>query len=289
MSSAIVTKPQNKHEEIELVMKRAAPNLAQLMPPRVKLDPSRLVRCIISSIARTPALLECTTASIVIAAAQACAVGLEPGTALGHSYLVPYGNICTFIPGYRGLILLASKSGAITNADADLICEKDQWREVRGMGRRIEHEPFRNKTAAAFTEKDGEENGGRGPVIAAYVVFTLPNGKETYELMDLSDLEKIRNRSKAKDNGPWKTDTGEMYRKTVTKRGLKYRPIDTITQAAEQLSDAISASDRYDAGGVEAAFADALASVPQLQETAQEPKGAVKGSLAEKAGAGGAA
>jgi recombination protein RecT len=74
------------------------------------MDPERCYRILLSCWSRTPALQKCTPESLFRASLQAVELGLEPGGALGHAYLVPYGNQCTLIPGYRGLVELVRRS-----------------------------------------------------------------------------------------------------------------------------------------------------------------------------------
>jgi recombinational DNA repair protein RecT len=52
--------------------------------------------------------------------------------------------------------------------------------------------------------------------------------------MDILELNRIRQKSKAKDSGPWVTDTNEMRKKTVLKRALKlYCDDPGLTRALE--------------------------------------------------------
>jgi DNA-binding winged helix-turn-helix (wHTH) protein len=46
---------------------------------------------------------------------------------MGEAYPVPYGNQCTFIPGYRGLVKLARQSGEVKRIETNVVCEHDQF------------------------------------------------------------------------------------------------------------------------------------------------------------------
>ena len=50
--------------------------------------------------------------------------------------------------------------------------------------------------------------------------------------MTVDEVESIRNRSKAKDRGPWVTDYEAMALKTVIRRAAKYLPLSTEAQIA---------------------------------------------------------
>ena len=83
---------------------------------------------------------------------------------------------------------------------------------------------------------------------------TFKSGAPQFEWMSLEQLEAIHQRSKAKDFGPWNTDTEEMYRKTVVRRASKYLPMSV------ELAQAIELLNRHDAGEPQA--------LPEVQVTA---------------------
>jgi recombination protein RecT len=78
----------------------------------------------------------------------------------------------------------------------------------------------------------------RGETVGYYSVFKLRDGSSDSEDMTVEDVEKIRNRSKSGNNGPWKTDYDEMAKKTVIKRLLKRAPMSI------ELADAVQIDNR---------------------------------------------
>ena len=66
----------------------------------------------------------------------------------------------------------------------------------------------------------------RGKIIGAYVLVDFSNGRRKSEVMSIKELESIRKRSQAGSSGPWKTDFGEMAKKTVFRRCVKWLPIE---------------------------------------------------------------
>jgi recombinational DNA repair protein RecT len=62
-----------------------------------------------------------------------------------------------------------------------------------------------------------------GATIGALAVVKLPDGSTRCEWMDMVDLNNVRARSQSWINGggPWKTDDGEMRKKTVIRRAMK--------------------------------------------------------------------
>lgn len=56
-------------------------------------------------------LQECTPESIVSAALRSAALKLSVDPVTGHAYLVPYGHVCTMLPGYKGYMWMGERTG----------------------------------------------------------------------------------------------------------------------------------------------------------------------------------
>jgi recombination protein RecT len=136
---------------------------------------------------------------------------------MGEGYLVPYKNTkknvfeAQFIPGYRGLQNLARRSGKITECYAKAVCEKDFFEVEEGTERKIVHKPN-------YTQS-------RGTFVCFYAVFKTVEGNIDFEVMSIDEINDIRKRSKASEDGPWVTDFAEMSKKTVMRRLLKRAPM----------------------------------------------------------------
>ena len=209
------------------------------------LSPERLLTVCMTELRKTPKLRECTQASLLGSVIQAAQLGLEPGSALGHCYLIPFWNSkagaleCQFMIGYRGMLDLARRSGAITNIEARVVFAADHFDLLYGTETRIIHKP--------------KLSGDRGGVIGVYAVAQLQGGGSQLEYMSLEDVFAIRDASKASNSGPWKTHFEEMAKKTVVRRLFKYLPV-----SIEALT-AVGLDERADAGlsqGNEAVLAD---------------------------------
>jgi recombination protein RecT len=129
---------------------------------------------------------------------------------LGHAYLIPYGRECQFIIGYRGMIDLARRSGEIQSIFSEVVYSNDEFRFEFGLDEKLKHIPAR---------------GERGEFVAAYMVAKFKDGGHLIQVMFKNEIDKIRKRSKAANNGPWVTDYDEMAKKTIIRRGFKYLPI----------------------------------------------------------------
>lgn len=242
------------------------------------------------AITRTPRLWECTPASLLYALTAAAELGLEPSGLMGSAYLVPYRNRRTqryeaqLIPGYRGLIGLARRSGEVRTVEAHVVRARDEFMFEHGSSQILRHVPYLNLTGERgedTADERGETRRGAlldgGPYVAAYAFARLSSGEFQFEVMDVAAIEAVRKRSKAADDGPWATDWAEMARKTPTRRLLKYLPLSVADlQRALELEDAAE-SDATPVVRVETPARTALAASlglatpPEAQEGVDAP------------------
>jgi recombination protein RecT len=200
------TKPAVKILKDELT--RITPSLNAMVPFWINAE--RITKLILLAQSRNPRLKECTTNSIILFCMDCARSGLEPGP--GGAWPVPFKNgstgqyECQFIPDWRGMIFVAKKTGQITDAKGVTVHENDQFEYEEGDEPFIRHIP-------------NIKNPGKP--IAFYCMLKFPDGSKSPTVMTLAEIEAIRNRSKAKNDGPWKTDFEQMAIKTVVKRALK--------------------------------------------------------------------
>lgn len=151
--------------------------------------------------------------SVINSVVNVAAIGISLNPAKKQAYLVPRdGRICLDI-SYMGLLDLAIQSGSIMWGQAELVQESDGF-ELNGFDKPPTHK--RNPFAT-----------DRGAVVGAYVVVKTRDGDYLTTCMQIGDIFDIRNRSAAWKSGrssPWKTDEGEMIKKTVIKRAYKLWP-----------------------------------------------------------------
>ena len=189
------------------------PEIARALPKH--LNPDRVARIAVTVMRRTPKLAECTPASFLGALMTCAQLGLEPGP-LGHAYLVPYGQEVTFIAGYRGLVDLARRSGQVQSVSARVVREPDDFDYEFGLEPKLHHKPA----------------GSTGAVTHVYAVIRYKDGGYDFDVMTVAEVEAVKARSKARNDGPWKTDYAEMAKKTVLRRLLKTAPMSVEYQQA---------------------------------------------------------
>ena len=136
-------------------------------------DPGKrdaFITAIISAVSTNPALQECSAPSIISAALQGVALGLAPSPQLGQFYMVPFKDKkagetkATFVPGYKGYIQLAYRSGQYMDLDARPVVQG----EYKGLDK------ITGRPVFDWIEDDTERE--KRPVIGYMAYFELING-----------------------------------------------------------------------------------------------------------------
>ncbi len=178
---------------------------------------------VLIAVGRNPKLLGCTKLSLLESVIRGAELGLRFDGTNGEAYLVPFKNRCVFIIGYRGQLALVRRTGQVLRIEARCVREKDYFKVDFGSGQQLTHRPCL-----------GAE---RGDIICAYALAQLKDGSVQLETMTRAEIDAIRKRSPAANEGPWRTDYPAMCRKTVLRRLCKYLPFPTAFEdslAAEE-------------------------------------------------------
>jgi recombination protein RecT len=205
--------------QVHQYLERMKPEMARALPRHM--TPERMARIALTCIRTNPVLLSCSIDSRCACVMEASQLGLEPGI-LGECHLVPYGREAKLIKGYQGLIKLVRQSGELISINADVIHANDEFSYVRGYEENLEHKP---------NFKDP------GEVVGFYAYALLKDGGRQSTVMSKEQVDKIRARSRAKDNGPWVTDYEEMGKKTALRRLCKYLPMSVQAREAVEEDD----------------------------------------------------
>lgn len=221
--------PQKQRRDISTLLQgeefRGA--VANALPKHLK--PERFIRIAINALTRTPKLLECTQESFFRCLLDLSSLGLEPDGRRAH--LIPYGKECTLIVDYKGLAEMAMRSGIISVIHADVVCENDEFEYDRGE----------------LTTHKIDYRKSRGEMFAAYALVKFKDGTEKCDVMSKEDIVAIQRRSRAGNNGPWKTDFNEMAKKTVFRRLSKWLPLSAeFRDALEVDEDELASMKRLD-------------------------------------------
>lgn len=230
--NAVATKQQKPISPVNNlinVVNKMGSEMEKILPKF--LTPERMMRVTVSQIRKTPKLAECSIDSVLSCIMELARVGLEPDGRNAH--LIPYNKSvknpngswdkimeCQLQIDYKGIVQLAFNSGKIATIHAEKVCENDLFIYNRGI-----------------VEKHRPKFNDRGKIILFYCYVKFKDGTEKFEVMDISEIEEIRARSKSPNKGPWHTDYGEMGKKTVFRRLSKWLPLNAETIDAIQLYD----------------------------------------------------
>lgn len=200
----------------------------------------RMARIATTEMRKVPKLAQCDPMSFLGAVIQCAQLGLEPGNALGHAYILPFDKRekvggqwktvrteAQVIIGYRGMIDLARRSGQIVSIDARAVYDGDKFECELGLDPRIEHVPDWQNASRADPAK----------LRFVYAVARLKDGGLQFDVMSRAEIDAIRARSKSADNGPWVTDYPAMALKTVVRRLFKFLPVSIEIQRAVTLDE----------------------------------------------------
>lgn len=223
MSNQIVPRPST---DLRLVIQseKIQEQLIAALPRHY--TPDQFTTIVRTQINRNPKLAECDQGSFLTSMITAAQMGIAPDGRNGH--LIPRFNSraqrmeCTFQPDYKGLVGLVRKNENVADIYAEVVYENDNFKVTKGLHRDLIHEQ--------------DPKAARGEAIGAYAVIAYKDGTHSWEWMPRQDIENVRNRSdswkahlsKGYDT-PWKTDEGEMFKKTVLKRLIKLADISQET------------------------------------------------------------
>lgn len=198
--------------------------MARALPKHLNAD--RMARIALTCLRTTRNLDKCTKESFGGALMTCAQLGLEPGAG-GEAYLLPFRSSylskkatreaghdvdvyeVTLVIGYQGMIKLFWQSPLAKSIDAQAVYAGDDFDYAYGTEAFLRHKPAL---------------GERGQVIAYYAVATMTNGGSGFVVLSPNDVDRIRTRSKAKDDGPWQTDYDAMAKKTCIRQLFKLLP-----------------------------------------------------------------
>lgn len=212
-----MTGTKNKYMEVRSLLLQMEQQLEAALARQMPVD--RFVRAALTSLRRTPKLLECDALSLLGALMECAQLGLDPDSHLGHVYLVPFKGKVQLILGYRGIIRLARRSGDLSHIEARVVYSSDDFSVVFGSDRErlLRHVPA---------------PVDRGDLIAAYAIARFRDGQELYDVVWEDDIKEAMASSRGvnEEDSPWKVHRAAMWRKTAVRRLEPFLPLDPIAQ-----------------------------------------------------------
>ena len=215
-------KESDKAPSFSALLAEMQPQFKAALPAHLKANAERYMRLAVTEMRRNPALNKCDPYSVLGAAMVATQLGLEIGPT-GRAYLIPYSNQCTFVPGWKGLVELAMRSGRAT-------C----WSGVIYQGQKHEYEQGDSPKLRILEDSDefdpekmaysyaiGRITGSNWPLIERWSVAKITKHRDRYNKVGSSHYSFKH----------W-----EMYaRKVPLLQVLKYLPASPELEAAQIL------------------------------------------------------
>lgn len=216
------------------MLKAFLPEIQRALPKH--LDGDRMSRIALTAFRRTPKLAECDPRSVFAAVIQASQLGLEPDT-LGRAYLLPYkvnkkvGNVwestfeCQFIPGWKGLVDLVSRSGQAT-VWTGAVYQGDKFEYQLGDDPKCVHVP-------------GDLHGEGEPTHVYACGKVKGSDTAITEVWSMARVKRHRDKYNKVGDKHYSFANMEMYaRKVVLLQVLKYMPMSTELVRALELDNA---------------------------------------------------
>lgn len=166
--------------------------------------------------------------SVHMAMINVASTGLTLNPANGYAYLVPRDRAIHLDISYKGLIKIATDTGSIEWARADVVYETDSF-AYHGPAAPPEHSanPFKKE---------------RGEIVGVYCIAKTHSGDVLTEVLDRAEIDKIRSKSMAK-SGPWFEWFVQMCKKAVIKRASKTWPYTDQSSRIDQAIDIANVSE----------------------------------------------
>jgi recombination protein RecT len=226
LRQAATGKASNPIANFQNVLERYKPQLALALPKHLNAD--RMARLAVTAFSTTPKLQQCTPLSIIGSIMTASQMGLEIGVN-GQGFLVPYGQTCTFVPGWKGLTDLVSRTGR-ASVWTGAVFQGDEFDYALGDAPFVKHRPGEEDDPSKLTHvyAVGRVNGSQFPII---------------EVWSIAKVWKHRNKYNKVGDRHYSFRDQEMYaRKVPLLQVLKYLP------ASVELSNALVVANAAEVG-----------------------------------------
>lgn len=249
--SVTTMKPSNPVDQIRHQLMAMTPEFKNALPSHIK--PEKFQRVIMTVVQQQPDLIAADRRSLFASCLKCAADGLIPD---GREAALVIFNTkekwkddqgiqregwvkkVQYMPMLIGIQKRARNSGEIAGIITQVVYENDEFTQrPDDFETPISHRP-------------PSLGADRGKPIGAYAMVKLKDGTIIPEVMDISEIEKVRAVSKAKDGVPWTVWWDQMARKTVFRRLSKWIPMDADTDTLLRRDDEMEGADETPSGVV---------------------------------------
>jgi recombination protein RecT len=208
------------------------PDCAALLPPDISTEQFRAALWL--ELSGRPALSESVLDDLRLCIVKAATFGLLPGR---DCHFLPFRNkqkgnkiSATYVPNYQGILRSLYRTGQVAHAFAEVVYTHDVYDLDYGRTPPLIHKPPR-------------KNRGVGEGAYGYILVK-GSAVPLIHYMDPDDIDRVRRKSPAHEQGPWVSDLNEMKRKTAMKNVAKYAPLSPLVQQLLADDDARQETDQ---------------------------------------------
>ena len=232
----VPVKKTNPVEDFRNQLAKYTHEIGAALPPHIPLE--RFMRVVMTAVNFDPEMLLADRASLFEAALKSAQDGLLPDKREG-AFVIFNTKIkangaerwikkVQWMPMVFGILKKIRNSGQLKMITSRVVYAGDKYRYwIDENGEHIEYEP--------------SDDADREHIRCVFAMAITKDGAAYIESMNARDIEKVRNISKAKNNGPWVEWWDEMARKTSIRRLAKRLPmssdLDDLVRRDDELYD----------------------------------------------------
>jgi recombination protein RecT len=218
------------------------------------MDVGRMLRILNTACLTTPKLLDCDVRTLVRAGIQCAQLGLEPDNLLGQAYLIPFYNTkkggydVQVIAGYKGLLLLARRSGQVSDIVAHIVYDKEPFTLEYGTDEKVTHTPLPpskrgDAKVGVYSKAIFKDGTIKVTWLWADDVLRIRESSKTLYKMDYSSkpVKPVIDKDGNKVLNPeslWVKNEDDMWIKTAIRYQAKFLPLSPEYQKAAAIDEA---------------------------------------------------
>jgi recombination protein RecT len=158
------------------------------------------------TVMNSQALMQCDLNSVMQCAVRAASLQLSCDSSTGQAYIVPFKGKATLIPGYKGLMLMANRTGKYRYINAGPIYEGESISE--------------NRISGELTIMGHRTSDKVVGYIAAFEMFSGYSKTIYMPLTEITEHAQKYSKSYGSKDSPWTTHPKQMALKTVLRQLL---------------------------------------------------------------------
>lgn len=196
------------------------------------MTPDRLLKLMVLAATTDRSILNCTLESILQCMMVSAQLALEPGSTMQHLHLVRFGDKLQPLTGYRGQIVLATRTGRYSRIEG---------REFYTGENKPENLQVEYGFNPVFRHIPIIDPKQRGEIAGAYALtkrLDSEGGEFRVTILTNPDIDAIASKSQSRNsaNSPWTIFPASMKIKSTMKRHFNQESIDPLSDLAKSIT-----------------------------------------------------